>query len=60
MLDITSTLPVGVNLPLGFNAKWPPHVNHQRVPGVLWLGFNDYGYNKAILDYITSFAMTHM
>ena len=24
MQDITSTLPVGVNLPLGFNAKCPP------------------------------------
>ena len=35
MHDITSTLPVGVNLPLGFNAKWPPHVNGRRAPGVL-------------------------
>ena len=42
MHDITSTLPVGVNLPLGFNAKWPPHVNHRRVPGVIWLQFNGY------------------
>ena len=43
MHDITSTLPVGVNLPLGFNAKWPPHVNRRRAPGVLRLGFNGYG-----------------
>ena len=42
MLDITSTLPVGVNLPLGFNAKWPPRVNRRRAPGVLRLGFNGY------------------
>ena len=42
MHDITSTLPVGVNLPLGFNAKWPPHVNRRRAPGVLRLGFNGY------------------
>ena len=33
MHDITSTLPVGVNLPLGFNAKWPP----RRAPGVIRL-----------------------
>ena len=42
--DITSTLPVGVNLPLGFNAKWPPHVNRRRAPGVLRLGFNGYDF----------------
>ena len=40
--DITSILPVGVNLPLGFNAKWPPHVNRRRAPGVRRLGFNGY------------------
>ena len=43
MHDITFTLPVGVNLPLGFNAKWPPNVNRRRAPGVLRLGFNGYG-----------------
>ena len=43
MHDITSTPPVGVNFPLGFNAKWPPHVNRRRAPGVLRLGFNGYG-----------------
>ena len=43
MHDISSTLPVGVNRPLGFNAKWPPHVNRRRAPGVLRLGFNVYG-----------------
>ena len=43
MHDITSTLPVSVNLPLGFNAKWPPHVNRRKAPGVLRLGFNGYG-----------------
>ena len=43
MHDITSTLPVGVNLPLG-HTKWPPHVNRRRAPGVLRLGFN--GYDK--------------
>ena len=43
MHDITSTLPVGVNLPLGFNAKWPPHVNLRRAPEVLRLGFHGYG-----------------
>ena len=43
MHDITSTLPVGVNLPLGFNAKWPPHVNRRRAPGVIRLEFNGYG-----------------
>ena len=42
MHDITSTLPVSVNLPLGFNAKWPPHVNRRRAPGVLRLGFIGY------------------
>ena len=42
MHDITSTLPVGVTLPLGFNAKLPPHVNRRRAPGVLRLGFNCY------------------
>ena len=42
MHDITSTLPVCVNLQLGFNAKWPPHVNRRRAPGVLRLGFNGY------------------
>ena len=44
MHDITSTFPVGVNLPLGFNTKWPPHVNRRRAPGVLRLGFNGYDY----------------
>ena len=42
MHDITSILPAGVNLPLGFNANWPPHVNRRRAPGVLRLGFNGY------------------
>ena len=37
MHDITSTIPVG------FNAKWPPHVNRRRAPGVLRLGFNGCG-----------------
>ena len=42
MHGITNILPVGVNIPLGFNAKWPPHVNHRRAPGVLRLRFNGY------------------
>ena len=51
MHDITSTLPVGVNLPLGFNAKWPPHVNRRRAPGVLRLGFNGYAFSLfCVLD----------
>ena len=41
--DITSTLPVGVNPPLGGNTKWPPHVNRRMAPGVIWLGFTGYG-----------------
>ena len=42
MHDVTSTLPVGVNPPLGFNAKWPHHVNRRRAPGVIRLGSNGY------------------
>ena len=42
MHDITSTLAVGVNPPLGFNAKWPPKVNRRRAPGVIRLRFNGY------------------
>ena len=52
MHDITSTLPVGVNILLGFNAKWPPHVNRRRAPGVLRLRFNGY-------DTIDAIELTH-
>ena len=42
MHDITSILPIGVNPPLGFNAKLPPHVNRRRAPRMIRLGFNSY------------------
>ena len=35
--------------PLGGHAKWPPHVNRRRAPGVIWLGFTGY----AKIDNIT-------
>ena len=60
MHDITSTLPVGVNLPLGFNAKWPPHVNRRRAPGVLRLGFNGYGLTYAASWRRHFFRGTHL
>ena len=37
MHDITSTLPVGVLPSARWYAKWPPHVNRGRGPGVIWL-----------------------
>ena len=48
MHDITSTLPVGVIHPLGLHAKWPPHVNRRRAPGVIWLGFTGYVYTYLV------------
>ena len=53
MHDITSTLPVGVNLPLGFNAKWPPHVNRRRAPGVLRLGCNGYVLIQLVNEFLS-------
>ena len=47
MHDITSTLPVGVNLPQGFIAKWPLRVNRRRAPGVHRIGFNQRSYSYA-------------
>ena len=47
MHDITSTLPVGVLPSARRYAKWLPHVNRRRAPGVIRLGFNGYGINQA-------------
>ena len=43
MHDITSTLPVDVLPSARWYAKWPPHVNHRRALGGIWLGFTGYG-----------------